>query len=104
VKTELDDREKALAVRFALSVNDGEAEALAVASVRNLPIFSDDTAAIRVASCERLRRETTLDMMLAWSSTADPSMVTQALLDLARLANYIPSRRHPLRAWFDRGV
>lgn len=104
VEISLGDDDKSLAARFSLSVNDGEAEALAVASRRNLAILSDDVGALRLAGSSGIQIETTLQLMYVWSASQNEIVVAQALKDVARLGNYVPPRNHPLREWFDDGI
>lgn len=92
--------ELAKAVRLAQDVDDGEAEALAIASERALPILTDDVAAIRLAAVIGVEVVTTLDVLFDWSRNQKVTRVKQALQSMRDLANYAPPRKHPRRAWY----
>jgi predicted nucleic acid-binding protein len=96
----LTETEQIQAVRFAADVDDGEAEALAVAKERALPLLSDDLGAARVASRYAIPLKTTLDLIYVWANGAPAPDVSRALRSLRARANYAPPRSHPLRAWY----
>lgn len=100
VTATLDDSERILAVRFAAAVDDGEAEALAIALARQTTILSDDVAAARVALTEGIPLQTTLELVQAWSVGRDAREVAEALVGMRVRANYAPPRSHPQRSWF----
>ncbi len=97
---ELNDAERVLAVRFAALVDDGEAETLAIAAARQIPILSDDIGAERVARSEGVPLETTLELVYGWSIGRNKTDVKGALSALRARANYAPPRSHAQRSWF----
>jgi len=92
--------EAAKAVRLAQDVDDGEAEALAVAAERAIPILTDDNAAMRLAGSLGIRVVTTLDVLYDWSQNKQPERVRGAVRSMRVLANYAPPRRHARHAWY----
>jgi hypothetical protein len=96
----MEPSERILAVRFAALVDDGEAEALAIALARRIPILSDDVAAAKVALSERIPLQTTLDLVRTWSVGRDPRELSDAVIGMRFRANYVPPRSHPQRSWF----
>lgn len=97
---DLEPNERILAVRFALLVDDGEAEALAIAVTRQMPILSDDVAAGKIAVSEGIALETTLDLVRSWSIDQNPCVLAAAIVGMRIRANYAPPRSHPQRSWF----
>ena len=96
----LDDRETAAYVKYAAQIDDGEAQAIAIAQERHLALLSDDNGAIRLAAKLGLTVETTLELAHAWAQKASISVVKQAMRALRRRANYAAPRTHPLRDWY----
>lgn len=99
-KAVLTPMEAAKAVRLAQDVDDGEAEALAIAVERSIPILSDDNAAIRLAPSLNVTVVTTLDLLYDWGLTRPADNVRNALKAMRLLANYGPPRRHRYRPWY----
>jgi predicted nucleic acid-binding protein len=96
----LTEREIVASVAHATEMDDGEAESLAVAALRSMPLLSDDLAVARVAPRVGVVLETTLELVEAWSKERSVEDVRTALVSLRLRANYAPPRSHPLRAWF----
>jgi predicted nucleic acid-binding protein len=88
------------AVRLAADVDDGEAEALAIASERVIPILTDDNAALRLAPTLGVATITTLDLLYSWAQNREAPRVRTALSSMRVRANYAPPRRHALRQWY----
>lgn len=97
---DLSDTEVARSVDFARAMDDGEAQALAIAVERSVPMLSDDAAAARQASGLSVTLETTLDLMFAWGQNVEERVVAQAARALRLRANYAPPRAHALREWY----
>ena len=100
LETELREEELAAYVGHASQVDDGEAQAIAVAQARQLPLLSDDNGAMRLAALLNIRVETTLELSHAWSEGQSSIVVRDAMRSLRRRANYAPPRSHPLRKWY----
>lgn len=100
LETELREEELAVYVGHASQVDDGEAQAIAVAQARQLPLLSDDNGAMRLAALLNIRVETTLELSHAWSEGQSSIVVRDAMRSLRRRANYAPPRSHPLRKWY----
>ena len=92
--------ESAKAVQLAQDVDDGEAEALAIAVERSISILSDDSAAIRLAPSLNVTVRTSLDVLYNWGLTHPADRIRDALKAMRVLANYAPPRRHKYRAWY----
>lgn len=88
-------------IAFASEVDDGEAQALAVASVRQIPVATDDRRAIRVAQTLGIVTIDTPQLMLAWADTVAVSMAALALTRVERRARFVPRLGHPLRSRWD---
>lgn len=97
---DLDAVEVAAAVRLGAHMGDGEAEALAVASARRIPILSDDNAVARIAGEVETSHDTTLGLLFEWSVGRPADSVRDAIAALRARANYAPPRSHRFRAWF----
>lgn len=93
--------EQAAASRFARLMNDGEAQALAVAAHRTVAILSDDIAVTKAAPYVGVTLETTLDLLAAWQATGTSieALSTAARRMRARASYFVP-RQHPLREWY----
>ncbi|HLI98004.1 MAG TPA: hypothetical protein VKT72_18200 [Candidatus Baltobacteraceae bacterium] len=98
----ISDAERALAIALTKEMDDGEAETLAIASLRTVRMCSDDHAALRVAPRVSVVTVTTLELLDAWASAQSQARVRQALRSLRKRANYTAPRSHPLRDWFIR--
>lgn len=96
----LSETQRVSAVQFAVEVDDGEAEALAVAKDRGVLLITDDTAAIRLARMLNIPFETTLDLLHAWSKDRAADEVRTVLAAVRHRASFAPPRSHPLRSWF----
>jgi len=96
----LSAEEVTLAVRYAAELDDGEAQTLAIATSRGLPILSDDARALRYAQGLGTPTMTSLDLIRAWSTLVPPEDVRRALRWMQLRANYAIPRTHPLREWY----
>jgi predicted nucleic acid-binding protein len=68
VEARLSDAERADWVRYAQAVDDGEAQALAIASNRRIPLLTDDTAGIRLGRSLGVETATSLDLAFQWAA------------------------------------
>lgn len=84
-------------VAFARDVDDGEAQALALAKVRHVPVATDDRRAIRVAMELGIVVMDTPELMLRWTESVRVSRAAAALRRIERQARFTPRPRHPLR-------
>lgn len=96
----LSTQEQSCFIRNARVVDDGEAQALAVAEIRKITLLSDDRAAARLAASLNVPVETTLDLLAAWSGGQPDERVAGVLKLFQVRAQYAPPRGHPLRRWF----
>jgi predicted nucleic acid-binding protein len=84
-------------------MDDGEAQTLAIAVHRSIPILSDDLAVERAVSELSVPLETSLDLLAAWQAGGVRiEEVAGAAQRMRALANYAPPRNHPKRAWYAR--
>ena len=95
--------EIALYVDLAREVDDGEAQAIALACARELRVASDDRRAGRAAARRGVRVVTTPELLSAWETLGrqDPDQVGECLRAIERRARYRPGRNHPLRSWWE---
>jgi hypothetical protein len=99
-----DPQERALFIELSVTLEDGEAEAAALAIVRGYALATDDRKARRVVA-ERsagLRLYSTLEIIREWQiccAVSDASVAT-ALRRVADRATYQPRRTDPLWDWW----
>lgn len=84
-------------VALARAVDDGEAQALAIAKVRQVPVATDDRRAIRVARELGIVVLDTPELMLRWAATVAGSRAAEALRRIERQARFTPRAMHSLR-------
>ena len=103
IQADLDAEEIALYVELAREVDDGEAQAIALARARELRIATDDRRAGRAAARLDVRVVTTPELMFAWENLARPTpeQIGDSLRAIERRACYRPGRTHPLRSWWE---
>ena len=102
VRVELSDEELNLVVDLARSVDDGEAEAIAVGSLRGLRVATDDRKARQIATRIGCVLLSTPDVLRAWQqagSIADDVM-TRVLSKVSSRSRYRPPRDHPFYQWW----
>lgn len=98
-------REEALFVELGAALEDGEAEAAALAIMRGYALATDDRKARRVV-LERttdLRLYTTLEIIREWQicCAVTDAVIAAALGRMADRATYRPRRTDPLWDWWD---
>lgn len=101
-KVSLSDEEVEVVVKLAQSVDDGEAEVIAVGSVRQLAIATDDRKARRVASARGSQLMSTPDLLMRWQAASSTSEeeVARVLGLIGRRSRYRPPRSHSLYDWW----
>ena len=99
-KTSLSNQETISAVHFAQTLGDGEAESLAIALHRSIPILTDDVGAIKVAASQGITVITTLDLIKERSEIVSSAETAAMLKRMQKCANYSVPRSHHLRDWF----
>lgn len=83
-------------VELARELDDGEAEALAVALERGAGLASDDRKAATVAARLGVSVLTTPDLVIAWSETGvDGAVVADAIRRIEQRASFAPRTSHP---------
>lgn len=92
-------------LRFARSLDDGEAAAAAMAFEHGFDLVIDDRKAHTVLR-DQITMRWSLEMVWHWSrvNSAQEEATTATLINIRRRASYLPHRTHPLRAWWDAHV
>jgi predicted nucleic acid-binding protein len=96
----LTDMEQSLFVAYAESVDDGEAQSLAIAKGRDLPILTDDVAGIKLALREGIHLRTTIGLVRAWSTSQSSIEVRKVLNKIEKRGRYRPPTDHPDYGWY----
>jgi predicted nucleic acid-binding protein len=99
---ELAESEYGLLVELAQVVDDGEAQAIAVAAQRGLRLATDDRKARRVAAERGVGLLSTPELVHAWHETVRLAgdELTDMLRRIGRRSRYRPPRDHELYAWW----
>ncbi|MGN2246941.1 hypothetical protein ACFWZ3_09640 [Frateuria sp. GZRR35] len=95
--------EMELYVDFATELDDGEAQALAIAKARNLELVTDDKKATLVAASPTVgvRTVTTANVLREWADLPGTrSRVRDVLLRIQTLARFTPQRSTPGADWW----
>jgi predicted nucleic acid-binding protein len=89
-------------VRFAASIDDGEAAALAVAVQRSLPILVDDLAVGRLIMAQALNVSviTTAGLMRMWARGQPPEGVAEAIRNIEFFGKFVPPVSDPDYSWW----
>jgi hypothetical protein len=96
----LSDAELDSYVEHVAYVDDGEAQALAIAQHRAVPILTDDRAGIRRAQNLGIDVVTTLDLLHEWSNDKPEDLVVRACRSLCARGRYASPADHPLADWY----
>lgn len=90
--TDLTADEVATFVGFATEVDDGEAQALAVALRRRLAVATDDRRARGLAARQRIATRTTPDLVFEWARSGgrNADEQRQAIVDIETRARFRP--------------
>ena len=101
-RVELEDPELELVVGLARVVDDGEAEVIAVAVNRRLPVATDDRKARRVAAEHGVTLQSTPDLVRGWWAALDPPDDTlgDVITRIRRRSRYRPPNTHALHEWW----
>lgn len=104
-KVDLDDTELSMFIQYASHMgDDGESATFAVAINRGFSVATDDRAAINFLTRlgTNLKVFSTLDIIKFWAEVKNKSEedVRQALLQIKDRGRYVPSKSHPLYAWW----
>lgn len=96
--------ERALMVRLASIMDDGESEGLAIAACRGYTFCSDDGAVRKVISTEKLRVRvvSTPELLQTWAGD-DPrklALIPAAVKRITELGKFRPHRSTPYYAWW----
>ena len=103
IRIDLDDAELDLVVDLARIVDDGEAEVIAVALIRNLSMATDDRKARRTASDRGIANLlSTPELIHAWSEASRPGndRLSKVTRSISRRTRYRPPHSHPLHGWW----
>jgi len=87
-------------VKYASRLDDGEAQALALAAGRGLAILTDDTAGIRLGNEIGVEVVTSLDLAHSWSATATADGIRAACRRLRHRARFAVPRQSPHADWY----
>lgn len=87
-------------VSYAGSVDDGEAQSLAIAKERGLLIVTDDVAGIKLAMRERIELQTTLGLVRRWSTGKALADVRAVLGRIEQRGRYRPPAEHTDYTWY----
>ena len=98
------EQEKLRYIELALSLDDGEAESVAIAESRNYALATDDKKARRMIQNENIKIElwSTCSLLQSWqkkSSVSDEDM-KNALKNILSRARYHPKAGHPNYDWW----
>lgn len=98
----IDDGELDLLVELARSVDDGEAEVIAVAYVRRLAMATDDRKARRTAAGYAIEPMSTPELLRQWqvASDVDDPRMGAVLTSVRRRSRYQPPSNHVLASWW----
>lgn len=98
------EAEQNMFINLAAQIDDGEAATIAVAIARSMQVVTDDKKAIRVLKQEAptLVCLSTLEVVKGWSEVLaiNPAELKMALENILKHANYLPSKKHHLFAWW----
>ncbi len=94
--------ETELYLEIAVSLDDGEAMALAIAKARQWMLATDDRKAISLANKLNVGVITTPQLVKNWSELTGTSMdaVREVLMRIQDRARFFPNDRSPLRDWW----
>lgn len=99
-RTALTEAERVRFVLFASLVDDGEAQAIALAEARKLPLLSDDVLGLRLAASVGVSTLTTLDLLVLWARDRGSKEIRETCLRLRKRARYGVPRDHQHADWY----
>ena len=98
------DAELADYLNFAELIDDGEAQAIALAKHRGFVLLTDDRKALELARREdvRVRTISTVDVLREWieHEAVDTDNVRAVLKRIRELARYMPPKNSPELVWW----
>jgi hypothetical protein len=100
VREKLSSDELASYVAYVHHVDDGEAQALAMARCRGLPLLTDDFAGMMLAGRLGIDVVTTLDLLELWSNGKEDRVIRSACRRLRARGRYAPPAEHRLARWY----
>ena len=91
-----------LYLELAVSLDDGEAMALALAKSRGWQLATDDRKALALAAKLDVGIITTPELVKCWAdqSDAEPAVLRDVLLQIQTRARFFPSDQSPWRDWW----
>jgi predicted nucleic acid-binding protein len=87
-------------VRYAQVLDDGEAQAVAIATHRGLPLLTDDLAGARVGHALGIETVTSLDLAYKWAAERHIEAVRAACWRLRQRARFPVPREGARVAWY----
>ncbi len=99
----LDAAETDLVVELATSVDDGEAEVIAIALARHLTMATDDRRARRIAAERSVTLLSTPELLWQWQevSAVPATRMGEVLGAISRRSHYRPGVSHALYEWWN---
>jgi len=98
------DAELADYLNFAQLIDDGEAQAIALAKHRGFVLLTDDRKALKLARREDIavRTISTVDVLREWieHEAVNIASVRSVLKRICELARYIPPKNSPELTWW----
>ena len=103
LEVSLNAAEPDLVVELAASVDDGEAEVIAIAVARQLPMATDDRKARRIAARRSVTVVSTPELLWQWqeASVLPAPRMGEVLQTISRRSHYRPGISHPLYEWWN---
>ena len=94
--------EMELYLELAVSLDDGEAMALALAKARGWKLATDDRKAILLAEKLHVEIITTPELVKSWAERTKPTaaVLREVLLHIQTRARFFPNDKSPLRDWW----
>ena len=91
-----------LYLELAVSLDDGEAMALALAKARGWKLATDDRKAISLAEKLHVEVITTPELVKYWAERTKPTaaILREVLLHIQNRARFFPNDKSPLRDWW----
>lgn len=96
------DAEMASYIDFALELDDGEAQALAIAKHRGFTLLTDDRKALAIARRENVATISTVDVLQHWAKLAaeNEQRLHEIIMRITTLARFRPRAGSPHYDWW----
>lgn len=103
LQVSLDEAEPDLVVELAATVDDGEAEVIAIALVRQLTMATDDRKARRIAGQRSVALLSTPELLWQWqeASAIPAKRMGEVLQTISRRSHYRPGISHAFYGWWN---